>query len=153
MRSYSVEWLLIVVIRYFSMLKLFSFPKSCDIKKRMNSLLQAISGECGFLAANMYAKSIFGEDALANLSIEKPIEGGPDAVVIGHIRIRAKSQVIFQLSHEFGIPNMNNLTSFTFDRLLIQLFFKKWRWWCSLTPFFSRNIAKYCSVQSNRDYS
>ena len=55
--------------------------------------LQAISGECGFLAANLYAKSIFGEDALANLSIEKPIEGGPDAVVIGHIRIRAKSQV------------------------------------------------------------
>eukprot|EP00111_Clytia_hemisphaerica_P011216 TCONS_00032857-protein len=53
---------------------------------------KAISGECGFLAANLYAKSIFGEDALANLSIEKPIEGGPDAVVIGHIRIRAKSQ-------------------------------------------------------------
>lgn len=53
---------------------------------------KAISGECGFLAANLYAKSIFGEDALANLSIEKPIEGGPDAVVVGHIRIRAKSQ-------------------------------------------------------------
>jgi len=45
----------------------------------------------------MYAKSIFGEDALANLSIEKPIEGGPDAVVVGHIRIRAKSQVRWPL--------------------------------------------------------
>jgi len=52
----------------------------------------AISGDCGFLASNLYAKSIFGEDALANLSIEKPLEGGPDALVIGHIRIRAKSQ-------------------------------------------------------------
>ena len=45
------------------------------------------------MAANLYAKSIFGEDALANLSIEKPGTQGPDAPVIGHIRIRAKSQV------------------------------------------------------------
>ena len=44
------------------------------------------------MAANMYAKSIFGEDALANLSIEKPFNK-PEAPVIGHIRIRAKSQV------------------------------------------------------------
>ena len=53
---------------------------------------KALSGQCGFMAANMYAKSIFGEDALANLSIEKPIDN-PDAPVTGHIRIRAKSQV------------------------------------------------------------
>lgn len=33
----------------------------------------------------------FGEDALANLSIEKPFNK-PDAPVTGHIRIRAKSQ-------------------------------------------------------------
>lgn len=52
---------------------------------------KALSGQCGFMAANMYAKSIFGEDALANLSIEKPIDK-PDSSVIGHIRIRAKSQ-------------------------------------------------------------
>lgn len=44
------------------------------------------------MAANMYARSIFGEDALANLSIEKPFNK-PDAAVTGHIRIRAKSQV------------------------------------------------------------
>lgn len=43
------------------------------------------------MAANMYAKSIFGEDALANLSLEKPLYK-PDAPVVGHIRIRAKSQ-------------------------------------------------------------
>ncbi|XP_043473678.1 coatomer subunit beta isoform X2 [Leptopilina heterotoma] len=52
---------------------------------------KALSGQCGFMAANMYAKSIFGEDALANLSIEKPLNR-PDAPVVGHIRIRAKSQ-------------------------------------------------------------
>lgn len=49
---------------------------------------KALSGESSFLAANLYAKSIFGEDALANVSIEK----SPDSPVTGHIRIRAKSQ-------------------------------------------------------------
>lgn len=53
---------------------------------------KALSGQCGFMAANIYARSIFGEDALANLSIEKPLDN-PDAPVTGHIRIRAKSQV------------------------------------------------------------
>uniref|UniRef100_A0A1A9WVA6 Coatomer subunit beta n=1 Tax=Glossina brevipalpis TaxID=37001 RepID=A0A1A9WVA6_9MUSC len=52
---------------------------------------KALSGQCGFMAANMYARSIFGENALANLSIEKPIDD-PDSKVTGHIRIRAKSQ-------------------------------------------------------------
>ena len=37
----------------------------------------ALEGECNFLAANLYAKSVFGEDALANVSIEK----GPDGQV------------------------------------------------------------------------
>jgi coatomer subunit beta len=50
--------------------------------------LKALSGDCSFLAANLYAKSIFGEDALANVSIEK----SPEGPVTGHIRIRAKSQ-------------------------------------------------------------
>ena len=54
---------------------------------------KALSGDCGFMAANFYAKSIFGEDALANLSIEKPLGSGPEGQVTGHIRIRAKSQV------------------------------------------------------------
>ena len=45
------------------------------------------------MAANLYARSIFGEDALANVSIEKPSgQSGPS--VTGHVRIRAKSQVI-----------------------------------------------------------
>lgn len=55
---------------------------------------KALSGQCGFMAANMYAKSIFGENALANLSIEKPLDDS-NSKVIGHIRIRAKSQVSF----------------------------------------------------------
>ena len=50
---------------------------------------KALSGDCGFMAANLHAKSIFGEDALANLSIEKL---SADAPVTGHIRLRAKSQ-------------------------------------------------------------
>ncbi|XP_050434828.1 coatomer subunit beta [Adelges cooleyi] len=50
---------------------------------------KALSGQCGFMAANLYARSIFGEDALANLSIEKGID---KPQVSGHIRIRAKSQ-------------------------------------------------------------
>lgn len=49
------------------------------------------------MAANLYARSIFGEDALANVSIEKPIHQGPEAPVTGHIRIRAKSQVTIAL--------------------------------------------------------
>lgn len=53
---------------------------------------KALSGECGFMAANMYARSIFGEDVLANLSIEKAIHMGKEAPVQGHVRIRAKSQ-------------------------------------------------------------
>ncbi|KXS20068.1 Coatomer, beta subunit [Gonapodya prolifera JEL478] len=47
----------------------------------------ALSGECGFLAANLYAKSIFGEDALANICLEKHGEH-----ITGHIRIRSKTQ-------------------------------------------------------------
>ncbi|KAJ0179108.1 hypothetical protein K1T71_004820 [Dendrolimus kikuchii] len=52
---------------------------------------KALSGQCGFMAANLYARSIFGEDALANLSIETPLHK-PNAPVVGHVRIRAKSQ-------------------------------------------------------------
>lgn len=49
----------------------------------------ALDGECDFLAANLYAKSVFGEDALANLSIELT-----KGKVTGHVRIRSKTQGI-----------------------------------------------------------
>ena len=44
----------------------------------------ALNGACGFLAANLYAKSAFGEDALVNVSIEKAQNGK----LAGNIRIR-----------------------------------------------------------------
>jgi coatomer subunit beta len=49
-----------------------------------------LSGSCAFLAANFYARSIFGEDALLNLSIEQDETGK----IIGYIRIRSKAQGI-----------------------------------------------------------
>ncbi|GAA5976953.1 hypothetical protein JCM10908_005690 [Rhodotorula pacifica] len=50
----------------------------------------ALEGDCGFLSANLYARSLFGEDALANLSIEKVADG----TLQGHVRIRSKTQGI-----------------------------------------------------------
>ncbi|KAL6344506.1 hypothetical protein AAG906_002411 [Vitis piasezkii] len=50
----------------------------------------ALDGDCGFLAANLYAKSVFGEDALVNISIEKQADGK----LSGYIRIRSKTQGI-----------------------------------------------------------
>jgi hypothetical protein len=67
----------------------------------------AMSGDCDFLSANLYARSLFGsssyllmclhytynclgEDALANLSIERTEEG----TITGHVRIRSKTQGI-----------------------------------------------------------
>ena len=51
----------------------------------------ALEGECGFLAANLYAKSVFGEDALVNISVEKQPHDGK---LGGYIRIRSKTQGI-----------------------------------------------------------
>ncbi|KDE07345.1 coatomer subunit beta [Microbotryum lychnidis-dioicae p1A1 Lamole] len=52
--------------------------------------MREASSECGYLSANLYARSIFGEDALANLSLECSDEG----VITGHVRIRSKQQGI-----------------------------------------------------------
>ncbi|XP_010536879.1 PREDICTED: coatomer subunit beta-1 [Tarenaya hassleriana] len=49
-----------------------------------------LEGECGFLSANLYAKSVFGEDALVNVSVEKQTDGK----LSGYIRIRSKTQGI-----------------------------------------------------------
>ncbi|KAF8336939.1 coatomer protein [Cantharellus anzutake] len=51
----------------------------------------ALEGDCDFLSANLYARSLFGEDALANLSIEKAEDTG---AIQGHVRIRSKTQGI-----------------------------------------------------------
>ncbi|KAK1923557.1 ER to Golgi transport-related protein [Papiliotrema laurentii] len=50
----------------------------------------ALSGDCDFLSANLAAKSLFGEDALANCSLEKTEDGS----ITGHVRIRSKTQGI-----------------------------------------------------------
>eukprot|EP01090_Pellita_catalonica_P020959 TRINITY_DN7712_c0_g1_i2.p1 TRINITY_DN7712_c0_g1~~TRINITY_DN7712_c0_g1_i2.p1 ORF type:complete len:973 (+),score=184.69 TRINITY_DN7712_c0_g1_i2:54-2972(+) len=52
---------------------------------------KAREGDCSFLSANLYAKSVFGEDALANLSIESNLSTGK---IDGFIRIRSKTQGI-----------------------------------------------------------
>jgi len=45
-----------------------------------------------FLAANLYARSVFGEDALVNLSVERKEDNGGE--LAGYIRIRSKTQGI-----------------------------------------------------------
>ena len=55
----------------------------------MKCLTPPIGGGCDFLAANLYAKSVFGEDALVNVSVEKVGDK-----IEGYIRIRAKTQGI-----------------------------------------------------------
>ena len=60
------------------------------------------------MAANLYARSIFGEDALANVSVEKPFGRGEAAPVTGHIRIRAKSQgMALSLGDKINIAQKN----------------------------------------------
>jgi coatomer subunit beta len=54
---------------------------------RILTPISALQG-CHFLAANLYARSVFGEDALVNVSVENR----PDSTIKGHIRIRAKTQ-------------------------------------------------------------
>jgi coatomer subunit beta len=52
----------------------------------------SLSGKSSFLAANLYAKSVFGEDALVNLSVEKKDDA--DGKLSGYVRIRSKTQGI-----------------------------------------------------------
>ena len=58
----------------------------------------ARAGKAGFLAANLYARSVFGEDALVNVAVEEVPAGasgpGSGAGLAGAIRIRSKTQGI-----------------------------------------------------------
>ncbi|WIA09801.1 hypothetical protein OEZ85_009176 [Tetradesmus obliquus] len=51
---------------------------------------RALEGGCGYAAANLYARSVFGEDALVNVSVEDTGGGR----LAGYIRIRSKTQGI-----------------------------------------------------------
>ena len=99
-----------------------------------------MSGNCEFLAANLYAKSMFGESALANLSIEI----GKNGFVLGlffyflhfftfwfsgHIRIRAKSQgMAISLGDKINDSQKKTWwTRFqTISNLALHLFCSKW---------------------------
>merc|ERR1711959_265311 len=52
--------------------------------------VQELINSSSFVAVNLYSKSIFGEDALANVSIEKLA----DSKLAGNIRIRSRTQGI-----------------------------------------------------------
>jgi len=52
--------------------------------------LRGIEDQSGYLSANLYARSVFGEDALVNICVEK----GQDESLAGYIRIRSKTQGI-----------------------------------------------------------
>ncbi|AGO10343.1 AaceriABL112Wp [[Ashbya] aceris (nom. inval.)] len=58
--------------------------------------------DCRFLSCNLYSKSTFGEDALANLCIERDPTTGS---IIGEVRIRSKTQGL-ALTHGDSIAHM-----------------------------------------------
>ncbi|CAH0480846.1 unnamed protein product [Peronospora belbahrii] len=70
----------------------FEFLQHVADKTNMRCMTPTASlcGDTNFLAANLYAKSVFGEDALVNLSVEKQDSGR----IGGYIRIRSKTQGI-----------------------------------------------------------
>ncbi|KAL2312673.1 Coatomer subunit beta [Schizosaccharomyces pombe] len=73
-------------------ISLYDFLHKIMKKTNMNCLTPdaSLRGDCGFLSANLYACSIFGEDALMSLSVEKSASGP----ISGHVRIRSKTQGI-----------------------------------------------------------
>lgn len=50
----------------------------------------ARAGDCGYMSANLYARSVFGEDALVNVCVE----GGDGVPLSGSVRVRSKTQGI-----------------------------------------------------------
>ncbi|CAB1107667.1 unnamed protein product [Ectocarpus sp. CCAP 1310/34] len=71
-----------------------AFLKHLVAKTNTNCLtpLSSLDGSSSFLAANLYAMSVFGEDALVNVSVEKKSDA--DGKLSGHVRIRSKTQGI-----------------------------------------------------------
>lgn len=52
---------------------------------------EELPAECRYLVVNLYSKNLFGDEAVANISVEKFEEM---AQIIGQVRIRAKTQTI-----------------------------------------------------------
>jgi len=63
-----------------------------DVQEMVNESvgIKTLIETSSFVAVNLYAKSIFGEDALANISIEKL----PEGKLSGSVRIRSRTQGI-----------------------------------------------------------
>lgn len=63
-----------------------------DVKEMLREAtgIKTLIDTSSFVAVNLYAKSIFGEDALANISIERL----PDGKLTGSVRIRSRTQGI-----------------------------------------------------------
>ncbi|VAH16453.1 unnamed protein product [Triticum turgidum subsp. durum] len=58
--------------------------------------MSVLDGDCGLVAANLYAKSVFGEDALVNISVEKQA----NCKLSGCITIRGNVQgLVLNLAH------------------------------------------------------
>ena len=63
------------------------FEESLGLSKLIKS--------CNFIAVNVYSKSIFGEDVLANISLEQIRDAnGVPSKLAGSIRIRSRAQGI-----------------------------------------------------------
>lgn len=76
-----------------SITDLIEFLNHIVVSTNMSCLTPHDNNEKGsFLAANLYAKSVFGEDALVNVSVEKKEDN--DGKLAGYIRIRSKTQGI-----------------------------------------------------------
>uniref|UniRef100_A0A7S1UYW3 Coatomer subunit beta n=1 Tax=Grammatophora oceanica TaxID=210454 RepID=A0A7S1UYW3_9STRA len=92
-----------------------------DLKVFLNHIVTSTNMTCltphdpkergSFLAANLYARSVFGEDALVNVSVEKKDDN--DGKLAGYIRIRSKTQGIALslgdriTSVQRGLPDSN----------------------------------------------
>jgi coatomer subunit beta len=92
--------------------------KMVDLKSYLNNIIsitntncltpaRALAGDCKYIAANLYARSSFGEDALVNVSVElEELMVGPKKVqrIIGSIRIRSKTQgIALSLGDRIGL--------------------------------------------------
>eukprot|EP00744_Colponema_vietnamica_P005101 GILI01007505.1.p1 GENE.GILI01007505.1~~GILI01007505.1.p1 ORF type:complete len:883 (-),score=299.08 GILI01007505.1:280-2607(-) len=70
--------------------ELWEFIERVTVVTNMKPLEEKPEEDCGFLSSSLYARSVFGEDALAHASLERNDDGRIEGVV----RIRSKTQAI-----------------------------------------------------------
>ncbi|MES1917201.1 MAG: hypothetical protein MHM6MM_008952 [Cercozoa sp. M6MM] len=62
-------------------------------------LTRNLQGNADFLNANLYGRTVFGDDALLNVSVERRADGS----LAGSVRIRAKTRVLLHICSCVGI--------------------------------------------------